>query len=314
MQHSPVNKTPSKPSLQSTSGGDGTMEISAMAMSNRIPDLWPQSIKLWLNHVEAVMSPQKPSDDVMYQMVIAKLRYQDLQQVSDIIANPPDDHKYATLKDRLIKVYEESAQKQFKKLMEGMELGDQKPSQLLRRMKELAGDTISSQALKFLWGSHLPKASRTILAIHEDKDLSELAEMADAIQENTAIEPVRFLNGIASSATTAPSAFKTTPPQSDIIIELQKKIMQLSLQIEELTVENKHRQSRSSSRNNSRPASPYRHRSRSKSNYRRNPEYRNFSQAPGGLCFYHHFFADKAHKCQQPCSWTKKKHDNNQKN
>ena len=261
MQRNQTAQSTPKMSTNSTVGFDDNLEISAMAMTNRIPDLWPQSIKLWLSHIEAVMAPQKPTDDIMYQMVIAKLRHQDLQQVSDIIANPPEERKFQTLKERLIHVYEESAQKQFKKLMEEMELGDQKPSQLLRRMKELAGDTVSTQALKFLWGSHLPKAARTILAIHENKDLSELAEMADAIQENTAIEPVRFLHEVSSLA---PPDTNRTKARIDAIDELRQQISELTLQIHELTTENQQRRSRSTSRSNYRSGSPWRQRSSSR--------------------------------------------------
>lgn len=300
-------------SSNSTIGLDDNLEISAMALTNRIPDLWPQSIKLWLSHIEAVMAPQKPTDDIMYQMVIAKLRHQDLQQVSDIIANPPEERKFQTLKERLIHVYEESAQKQFKKLMEDMELGDQKPSQLLRRMKELAGDTVSPQALKFLWGSHLPKAARTILAIHENKDLSELAEMADAIQENTAIEPVRFLHEVSSLA---PPDMNKTKARIDAIDELRQQIAQLTLQISELTTGNQQRRSRSTSRSNYRSDSPWRQRSRARAYSPRPSGWHSFKQEAGGPCFYHSFFGEEAHRCRQPCSWSQKKQDsyNNQKN
>jgi len=40
-------------------------------------------------------------------------------------------------------------------------------------------------------------------------------------------------------------------------------------------------------------------RRRSPSNRRRD-----FTPGPDGLCYYHHRFGDKAHKCRPPCTWT----------
>nr|XP_037870021.1 uncharacterized protein LOC110385715 isoform X4 [Bombyx mori] len=60
-----------------------------------------------------------------------------------------------------------------------MELGDQKPSQLLRRMRDLARDKIPDDTLRVLWQGHLPAPVRTVLAITETKDMEKLAAAAD---------------------------------------------------------------------------------------------------------------------------------------
>ncbi|CAH0403016.1 unnamed protein product [Chilo suppressalis] len=65
-------------------------------------------------------------------MAVAKLNKEALRQVSDLIQSPPATEKYNALKRRLIAVYEESAESQFQKLVSEMDLGTQKPSQLLR--------------------------------------------------------------------------------------------------------------------------------------------------------------------------------------
>ncbi|KAL4704145.1 hypothetical protein ACJJTC_012961 [Scirpophaga incertulas] len=56
-----------------------------------------------------------------------------------------------------------------------MDLGEQKPSQLLRRMRVLARDKISDDTLRVLWQGHLPNTVRAVLAVTETKDLDSLA-------------------------------------------------------------------------------------------------------------------------------------------
>lgn len=89
-------------------------------------------MRVWFSHFESVVAPQKKGDRAMYQLVLAQMERQDIDHISDIIQNPPETHKYKALKERLIQVYEESEDEQFRKLLSEMELGDQKPSHLYR--------------------------------------------------------------------------------------------------------------------------------------------------------------------------------------
>lgn len=286
--------SPAKLPVASTEGS--SQGVFAMTIANRLPELWPSNVKIWLLHIESILVPQKISDEAMYQTVIAKLRMQDLEQVSDIISNPPENNKYKMLKERLIQVYEESEHQQFKKLMEGIELGDNKPSHLLRKMKELAGNKISEQAMKFLWGSHLPKAIRTVLAIHEKEDLNKLAEMADRIMlENDSYQSVKYIDEI-----------KQTPQQTENFQMLHHMIMELSNKFERMSVQNNNRYT--SRRDQYRSSSPHRTRSNSRNN-------KKYAQKPTGLCYYHYRFKSQATRCKQPCSWqTQNKQSDNQKN
>ncbi|KAJ8710659.1 hypothetical protein PYW08_009174 [Mythimna loreyi] len=66
-----------------------------------------------------------------------------------------------------------------------MVLGDQKPSQLLRRMRELAKEKIPDDTLKMLWQGHLPSSVRAVLAVTDSKNLDDLAVVADNVFETT---------------------------------------------------------------------------------------------------------------------------------
>ncbi|XP_050357851.1 uncharacterized protein LOC126778406 [Nymphalis io] len=97
----------------------------------------------------------------------------------------PQTKKYDTLKSRLLAVYEESENRQLQKLLSEIDLGDEKPSQLLRRMRDLARRKIPDETLSIMWQCHLPAAVRSVLAVTDVKDLENLATIADKIMENT---------------------------------------------------------------------------------------------------------------------------------
>ncbi|KAF9405731.1 hypothetical protein HW555_013650 [Spodoptera exigua] len=164
-------------------------ELSSVSTSLRIPPIWRDKIRLWFAQFEAIMSPQKKGDQAMFELVVGHLERQDLDEISDIILHPPERERYEALKNRLLQVYEESEQRQVQRLLSEMELGDLKPSQLLRRMKNLAADNISDAALRIMWTNHLPQSVRAVLAVSDNiakySDIHDLAMMADKILEQT---------------------------------------------------------------------------------------------------------------------------------
>ena len=104
----------------------------------------------------------------------------------DLLFNPPTDHPYVVLKEQLTKRTSLSEQRKLQQLLTGKELGDRKPTQLLRRMKQLLGDRSGIDASFFgqLFLQRLPHNVRIVLASTPDSaTLDELAEMADKIAE-----------------------------------------------------------------------------------------------------------------------------------
>lgn len=257
-------------------------ELSAIQMSSRIPEFWTDQPRVWFIRAEAVLLPQKISDDVQYQMIVSKLGKEAIQQVTDLLISPPETKKYETLKNRLLAIYEESENRQIQKLIREMELGDQKPSQLLRRMRDLARGKIPDETLRILWQSHLPPSVRAVLAVTEAADMDNLATVADKIMETTTQPQIAELSNADQ------------PKGNEKILA---EIAKLSARIGNMERSRNRFRGHSSHRFNQRSQS------RSKSQPRRTPE------SDDWLCFYHFRFRERANKCVQPCTWKKGNED-----
>ncbi|XP_063830220.1 uncharacterized protein LOC135079494 [Ostrinia nubilalis] len=162
---------------------DVKFDLAGISIQSKILPFWRDHPRLWFAQYEALINPMKISDEQKFRYVLGVLQTSEIQQISDILLNPPEKRKYDALKERLLSVYQESETKQFQKLISGLELGDQKPTQLLRRMRELGGSLVPDDALKVMWMNQLPTYVRTVLAINKEATLSTLAAMADLMME-----------------------------------------------------------------------------------------------------------------------------------
>lgn len=156
---------------------------------------WKSMPDLWFVQMEAQFRTSGILlDETKYNYIIHSLNDDSLSEVSDIVLNPPATEKYETLKNRLIKSYAESAQKKLRTLLSDIDLGDRKPSQLLRRMRDLAQQSITDEVLKSLWLQRLPPQLQAILSA-SSHDLELLSQLADRVTE--VITP--SVNNVASA-------------------------------------------------------------------------------------------------------------------
>ncbi|XP_075991279.1 uncharacterized protein LOC142986626 [Anticarsia gemmatalis] len=265
--------------------GQSSAELAAITLTSKIPEFWIDTPRVWFYRVEAMLAPQKLADTAKFDIVVSKLSKEAIQQVTDLLMDPPAQNKFSALKTRLLAIYEESKNRQLQKLISEMDLGEQKPSQLLRHMRELAKDKIPDETLRMLWQGHLPSAVRAVLAMVDTKELDKLAAIADNVFETTT-------RAAHVSEVCQPQQPNTSKDTEMLLAEIAK----LSLKIEELEKLGT-RQSRWQSHNRSRSSS--KNRSRGPSVGRRTPE------SPDWLCFYHNRCRARAKKCVDPCAWKK---------
>ncbi|KAK4878868.1 hypothetical protein RN001_011374 [Aquatica leii] len=150
----------------------------------KLPPFWQVNPTLWFTQVDAQFYTYKVKSDITkYFTVISCLDSAVLQEVSDILVNPPETDKYENLKRQLIERFSDSYDKRLKRLINDIELGDKSPSQLLREMKTLADNKVSDEVLKTLWLQRLPTNIQAILSASSDVTLENMAAIADKIAE-----------------------------------------------------------------------------------------------------------------------------------
>lgn len=264
--------------MSQTDSPRGEASISRVAV--KPPPFWKANPTLWFIQLEAQFALANITvDATKFHHVISVVESDVLNTVSDLILRPPENDKYIALKDRLINLHSESEESKYRRLLQGQELGDQRPSQLLSRMRALAGDSVGDPLLKSLWLSRLPANTQGILTTVTG-DLANLASIADKISELTTSPSINVVNSQNTSATST---------------SLEDQIAQLTKQVNELTTIVKNREN---SRNRERCYDQSnRQRSRSRGRFRQ------YREPENNLCFYHTNFGSKAKKCKQPCSF-----------
>lgn len=271
-------------------GGSGTQNITppenaevgvVHAQSNlRIPVFWPKKIQLWFKLLEAqFVSSRIVKDDTKYNIAVAHISEKYVEQVEDVIMDPPDTGKYEALKAALVKRLTDSDSSRVRKLLESEEIGDRKPSQFFRDLKNLATSSISDDFVLVLWKSRLPLETQRVLAVSSVTETSALLEMADSVHEIP-----RNSGRIAAVS------------QNSDLDALRSEIQELRKQISAVSFDRAQQGSRgrSKSRQNS-GGNPNRGRSATPARCKKGD--------PEWLCYYHYRHGENAERCRQPCGW-----------
>lgn len=247
-------------------------------VSVKIPPFWPSDPTLWFLHIEAqfnIANIVRP--ETKYNHLIASLDSSLMNIIADVIKDPQQQN-YDAIKAAIIKRCAVPDEEKLRRLLHHIEMGDKKPSQLLRELKSLAGPSVSPEVIKVLWMQRLPTATQAILHISSE-NIETLADMADKI---TQVQTPTAINHVGS---TNPDINAVTAKNHDLD-EIYKKLTALTIKVDNLQ----------------------RRRARSKSNenFRRSSR----SPTPRGYCWYHDKFGGKAKKCITPCYYNNKNQEN----
>lgn len=242
-------------------------EISAV----KIPIFIPSDPSLWFTMVESTfeLAVPKPITEskTKYNHCVANLPPHIAMTVRDIIISPDKTDPYHKLKSEVISRCGESTSQEIRRLLAGEQLGDRKPSELLRVMQRRAENhNVADSLLLELFLQQLPANVQSILASISPLTSQKAAEIADKIMD---IAPAQV------SAVSDSCSVSHITPDSELI----KEIKSLRKEVETL------RRSRSVSRNRQ-------FRFRQKSPAQKND-----------LCWYHRKFASDAKKCTPPCNF-----------
>lgn len=246
----------------------------------KVPPFWKKNPQLWFHQLEAQFTTSNITTELTkFNHIIGVIESDILEHVSDIVLTPPAADPYKTLKERLIKQFAATDSQKIKTLLEELTLGDSKPSDLLRKMRELAGNKVQDEFLRTLWLQRLPTTIHTVLATNAE-ELDQLAVLADAMFEVTqaSSSSIREVNSTSNYS---------MDDLLNVVYKLEGKIESLSKDF---------RASKKSTRQKTRSRSSTPARASSVSRIK--------------LCFYHKRFGKKARRCKKPCGWVNSKSGN----
>lgn len=249
-------------------------------ISIKVPPFWKINPALWFKQLEAQFIINRiTADKKKFYTVVASLESEILSTVSDIVLSPPEGNLYDAIKERLILEFSESNEKKLTKILTGLHLGDRRPSQLLKEMKELSSNKFPEDVLKSLWIRLLPPNCQAVLCTSEE-NLQKISLMADKILELTNRSSV---DTIASTSTPeeTPEFLNKFQSLEGQIIGLRQEVEQLSIMNRKLAIDRNRFRRQYPPGNNANPS----------------------SSSSGQICWYHQKFGSKARKCVTPCKY-----------
>lgn len=266
-------------------------------VSVRAPPFWKENPALWFRQLESQFYTNNIRvSETKYHMAVSALDTSVINQVSDIIMNPPAENKYETLKAKLQERFADSEELRFRKLLSNLDLGDKKPSQLWREMRELAGQNVNEPILKTLWLQRLPPQVRAFVST-DPGDMARLLTISDQIHEIVDNRNIHVVENKTSRQLTETSIEdKVSAALTNVLEKFSTQMSMWTQQVSSLnsvdraqqnpTTQTQHHRGRSNSRGNQpRAASQTR------------------DQTPHRICWYHHRFGNNATRCTKPCAY-----------
>lgn len=252
----------------------------------KLPSFYQGSPSTWFILVESSFSLHRiTKDETKYHYILTSLPEDIVLSIIDIINDPPEEDKYISIKQAILTRHTDSESKRLTKLLDGIAMGDDSPSQYFRRLELTAGASqmLSKDLLRQMWLNGLPQSLRAILASITKTDIATLQSTADKIYEM----------GQPSSVSTLTYSDPFKAFKEDILSVIDKKI-------ESINNNRSFNRSRSKFRKNFQPAK------RSFSPHPNNQKpYRSKSQVERfPNCYYHYKYGNKAHRCVKPCNFT----------
>ena len=166
-------------------GDDDNNAAQNNAVAVKLPTFWAHQPRVWFAQAEAQFTLRRVTDDnTKYSYLIAALPEDVATRALDYIESMADSastEKYKGLKDRLLGTFTPSDYERAGMLINGPDLGDDKPSALLDRMLALLGDHEPCLLFKRLFLQRLPAEVRAPLLQSSERDMRKLAEQADLL-------------------------------------------------------------------------------------------------------------------------------------
>ena len=202
--------------------GDPALSVDAenqsshlYAVALKLPVFWPDSCESWFINAESQFHLKNiTASSTKFHHVVASLPQKEIDNVVDIIRNPPAANPYSALKSRLLQTHSLTDYARCESIMSLPLSGDMLPSALLSRMRALL--PIEHQEclfLRYAFLRQLPSNVRSHLVHDNTVDIAVLSQRADEIYQSS-LSPRSSVNAVDSvHAVNTPSSRQNRRPQ-----------------------------------------------------------------------------------------------------
>ena len=202
--------------------GDPALSVDAenqsshlYAVALKLPVFWPDSCESWFINAESQFHLKNiTASSTKFHHVVASLPQKEIDNVVDIIRNPPAADPYSALKSRLLQTHSSTDYARCESIMSLPLSGDMLPSALLSRMRALL--PIEHQEclfLRYAFLRQLPSDVRSHLVHDKTVDIAVLSQRADEIYRSS-LSSRSSVNAVDSVlAVNAPSSRQNRRPQ-----------------------------------------------------------------------------------------------------
>ncbi|KAH8020302.1 hypothetical protein HPB51_000272 [Rhipicephalus microplus] len=253
-----------------------------------LPPFWPNGPSTWFLQVEAHFRLRRiTSQQTRYWHRLSCLPQDIADDLDDILPSPHPSHPYDTLKAGIISRKPESEHSGLQPLITAAELSDRSPSQLLRRMRQLLGDTSGAQEeklLRELFLQRLPQSMVPVLVAAGDVPVDTLAEMADRVAD--------YSRAHSLNAVTIPTPTAAADPA---LASIKNRLDAFVRHLDDFVPA--HRRPSSNFQIHSRSSTPPRSLELRPTNAPRDV-------SSSTVCWYHRRFGASARKLLRPCFWS----------
>ena len=174
--------------------GDPALSVDAenqsshlYAVALKLPVFWPDSCESWFINAESQFHLKNiTASSTKFHHVVASLPQKEIDNVVDIIRNPPAADPYSALKSRLLQTHSLTDYARCESIMSLPLSGDMLPSALLSRMRALL--PIEHQEclfLRYAFLRQLPSDVRSHLVHDKTVDIAVLSQRADEIYRSS---------------------------------------------------------------------------------------------------------------------------------
>lgn len=281
--------------VQGDTSSSATPTVGATTAPIKIPEFWSSDSELWFLTVESVFRKHRVTASLTkFDYVVAALSQSTAAVVRDILRSPPENQPYETLRMELIRRTTESEPRRLQQLLTAEQLGDRKPTELLRRMEQLLGDkaaTMDASILRELFLQRLPQQVRMVLTTQSTDSILTLARKADDMMDVYSPGVSSVHNETAQPRSHLPAPDNDFQRESPDLVaayaRMEKKIDDLSRDFQKM----RHHSQRGTLRSEDAAGSTREQSTRSSG-----------TSTNQRQCWYHSRYGNAARFCRQPCS------------